>query len=34
MADRSFLSWPFFDEEHRTLGAELDTWAAREVERI
>jgi acyl-CoA dehydrogenase len=34
MADRSFLSWPFFDEEHRTLAAELDAWAAREVEGI
>jgi acyl-CoA dehydrogenase len=34
MADRSFLSWPFFDEEHRRLASELDAWAAREVERI
>lgn len=28
MADRSFLNWPFFDEDHRTLADALDTWAA------
>jgi acyl-CoA dehydrogenase len=27
--DRSFLDWPFFEEEHRTLACELDAWAAR-----
>ena len=27
MADRSFLSWPFFDEAHRALSAKLETWA-------
>lgn len=31
MADRTFLSWPFFDEHHRVLAAELDDWAAVEV---
>ncbi|MDR0809310.1 MAG: acyl-CoA dehydrogenase family protein [Gemmobacter sp.] len=28
MADRSFLSWPFFEERHRALAAELDAWCA------
>jgi acyl-CoA dehydrogenase len=28
MADRSFLEWPFFEESHRTLAAELETAAA------
>jgi acyl-CoA dehydrogenase len=28
MADRSFLSWPFFDDAHRALGPRLDGWAA------
>jgi acyl-CoA dehydrogenase len=31
MADRSFLGWPFFDEEHRRLAESLDDWAAREL---
>lgn len=26
MADRSFLSWPFFEERHRELAAELEAW--------
>ncbi len=26
MADRSFLSWPFFEEAHRVLSARLETW--------
>ena len=28
MADRSFLAWPFFDEPHRMLAEELETWCA------
>jgi acyl-CoA dehydrogenase len=28
MADRSFLTWPFFDGRHRALKDELDTFAA------
>jgi acyl-CoA dehydrogenase len=28
MADRSFLTWPFFDDRHRALKDELDTFAA------
>ncbi|KGM33078.1 acyl-CoA dehydrogenase family protein [Inquilinus limosus] len=27
MPDRSFLDWPFFEDRHRTLAAELDAWA-------
>ncbi|MDQ2872070.1 MAG: acyl-CoA dehydrogenase family protein [Candidatus Eremiobacteraeota bacterium] len=26
MPDRSFLQWPFFDEEHRTLAREIAAW--------
>jgi acyl-CoA dehydrogenase len=26
MPDQSFLSWPFFDDRHRTLAAELQLW--------
>ncbi len=31
MADATFLSWPFFDDGHRRLAADLDAWAAREL---
>jgi len=31
MADRSFLDWPFFDESHRRLAAELDEWCGSEL---
>ena len=31
MPDHTFLSWPFFDDNHRALAAELDAWAAREA---
>ncbi len=27
MADRSFLDWPFLDDEHRALAERLETWA-------
>ena len=27
MADKSFLSWPFFDDGHRELARELERWA-------
>lgn len=26
--DQSFLDWPFFDDRHRALAAEVETWAA------
>ncbi len=29
MPDRSFLRWPFFEEEHRRLAEEIDVWAGR-----
>jgi acyl-CoA dehydrogenase len=28
MPDRSFLDWPFFEDRHRVLAAELDAWAS------
>jgi acyl-CoA dehydrogenase len=31
MLDASFLSWPFFEERHRTFAAALQEWAEREV---
>ncbi len=31
MPDTSFLDWPFFDDGHRKLAAELDAWAGREI---
>jgi acyl-CoA dehydrogenase len=31
MADRSFLDWPFFDDEHRRLAAAVEEWTAREL---
>ena len=34
MADRSFLSWPFFEDRHRLLAASLDTWAGQHLSSI
>lgn len=31
MADRTFLAWPFFEDHHRELAADLDTWAAEHI---
>lgn len=28
MADRSFLTWPFFEERHRALAVDLEAWAS------
>ncbi|MEY8842960.1 acyl-CoA dehydrogenase family protein [Cribrihabitans sp. XS_ASV171] len=28
MADRSFLSWPFFEDRHRALSEKLEAWCA------
>ena len=28
MADKTFLTWPFFRERHRELAAEIDRWGA------
>jgi acyl-CoA dehydrogenase len=32
MADRSYLTWPFFDESHRALAARLDAFGRASVE--
>jgi acyl-CoA dehydrogenase len=29
--DRSYLGWPFFEDRHRALAAELSAWAAKHV---
>ena len=34
MPDRSFLHWPFFGPEHRSLAERLEGWAAAELGRI
>lgn len=34
MADQSFLSWPFFEERHRTLAAGLDRWASDHLPKL
>jgi acyl-CoA dehydrogenase len=31
MPDRSYLRWPFLEDEHRTLAREVSAWAAAEV---
>lgn len=31
MPDRSFLNWPFFEDHHRKLAADLDAWCEREL---
>ena len=31
MADRSFLEWPFFDDGHRQLAADLENWCEAEL---
>ena len=31
MSDKEFLSWPFFEEDHRQLSRELEAWAAAEL---
>lgn len=31
MPDRTFLTWPFFDDSHRKLASELDVWAAEHI---
>jgi acyl-CoA dehydrogenase len=34
MSDTAYLRWPFFDDRHRALASDLDTWAARHVEDL
>jgi acyl-CoA dehydrogenase len=31
MADKTFLAWPFFDDGHRSLAAELERWAGESL---
>jgi len=31
VSDRSFLDWPFFDDGHRRLAAELEAWCEAEL---
>jgi acyl-CoA dehydrogenase len=33
-SDKSFLSWPFFEDHHRTLAADLDAWASETLPAI
>ncbi len=33
-SDRTFLTWPFFDDHHRTLADELDAWATSTLPAI
>ncbi|MEL0436223.1 acyl-CoA dehydrogenase family protein [Phycobacter sp. K97] len=34
MADRTFLNWPFFEDRHRQLAADLDAWASESLGAI
>ena len=34
MADNQFLSWPFFEDRHRKLAAELSRWAEATVPQL
>ncbi|MGB0410819.1 MAG: acyl-CoA dehydrogenase family protein [Pikeienuella sp.] len=34
MSDKSFLTWPFFEDRHRELAASLDAWAAEHLASI
>ncbi|MEE8274201.1 MAG: acyl-CoA dehydrogenase family protein, partial [Alphaproteobacteria bacterium] len=31
MPDSTYRDWPFFEDHHRALGAEIDAWSAREI---
>jgi acyl-CoA dehydrogenase len=34
MADTTFLQWPFFEDRHRSLAAEVEDWAASNLEGL
>ena len=34
MPDKTFLDWPFFEDRHRVLAADLDAWAAANLADI
>ena len=31
MADKSFLSWPFFEDRHRQLAERLEAWCSKNL---
>ena len=31
MGDKSYLNWPFFEDRHRALAAQLENWAAQHL---
>lgn len=34
MADQTFLSWPFFEDRHLSLAADLEAWAQRNLSTV
>lgn len=34
MADKTFLTWPFFEDRHRALAEELETWATANLGHV
>ena len=34
MPDKSYLDWPFFDNQHRALAESVELWAAAHVDQI
>ncbi|MCP4623606.1 MAG: acyl-CoA dehydrogenase [bacterium] len=34
MADKSFLQWPFFEAEHRSLAENIDAWSASHIPEL
>ena len=34
MSDKSYLEWPFFEDHHRQLATDLDTWASATLPAI
>jgi len=34
MSDKTYLDWPFFDDEHRELVASLDAWASHNLDGV
>ncbi|MBI5279854.1 MAG: acyl-CoA dehydrogenase family protein [Burkholderiales bacterium] len=34
MSDTKYLDWPFFEQRHREVASELDTWAAAHVRGV
>ncbi|MBG6177385.1 acyl-CoA dehydrogenase [Labrenzia sp. EL_208] len=34
MADKTFLTWPFLDDRHRALAADLETWVEANLDHL